>query len=171
MARKAGIDAELDGLDAGSVPETDAAEQMELLPSPLGRAVEAQRPEAERGRGRPKGARNRRTTDLVKFMAARGYRSPAEVLAETYSMPVEALAKELHCGKADAFKLQLDAAKALAPYLHQRQPIAVDLEAKGDLSLSINLGAMFAEKSEDESEGFSLLIDGESTESKSEENQ
>lgn len=171
MARKAGIEAELDGIDAGARPEADAAAQMELLPSPLGRAVEAQRPEAERGRGRPKGARNRRTTDLVRFLAARGYRSPAEVLAETCSMPVEMLAKELDCGKADAFKLQLDAAKALAPYLHQRQPIAVDLEAKGDLSLSINLGAMFPDQTGAESDGFSLLIDGDSAGSKSEENQ
>lgn len=74
---------------------------------------------AARGRGRPAGAKNRSTEDWVRaFHASR--RSPLWVLADIYSMPVEVLAAKLGVDLIEAMRLQVDAAKAAAPYVHKR---------------------------------------------------
>jgi hypothetical protein len=72
------------------------------------------------------------------------YTSPLIALAETYARPVQDLAKELGCDKLEAFKLQLVAAKELAPYLHQKLPIAIDTGEKGLIHLTINAGTAAA---------------------------
>ncbi len=51
------------------------------------------------------------------------------MLAETYSRSVDELAAALGCDKLEAFKAQQAAAMALAPYLHQRQAQAIELQA------------------------------------------
>lgn len=115
-----------------------AAEQLALLPSAS--AVEdasADDEAAERsGPGRPPGSRNKRTQDWVDFIGAR-YRSPLLFLAETFTRPVELLARELGTTKLEAFKLQVDAAKNLAPFVHQKQPLAVQVSASGEVLLTI----------------------------------
>lgn len=74
---------------------------------------------AARGRGRPPGAKNRSTEDWVRaFHATR--RSPLWVLADIYSMPVGVLAQRLGVDLIEAMRLQVDAAKAAAPYVHKR---------------------------------------------------
>ena len=90
----------------------------------------------KRGRGRPEGARNKRTQEVADYLLSR-YRSPLEVLAETYSLPVEVLAQKLGCTRYEAKKLQLAAADKLAPYLHQKQPVAIDPGDGGLVSLVI----------------------------------
>ena len=86
--------------------------------------------------GRPPGARNRRTQEWTEYLLSR-YRSPLEVLAETYSTPTPILARRLRASFKEAFALQLQAARELAPYLHQKQPVAVTVDGKGMLQLMI----------------------------------
>lgn len=99
--------------------------------------------------GRPAGARNRSTEQWRQFFLSR-YASPLIGLGELYSRTPEELARELRlfCHDVDtgavirdrdgrerllpdalltAIKLQLDARSAALPYLHQRQPQAIEL--------------------------------------------
>ncbi len=92
---------------------------------------------AVRGPGRPPGSRNKSTDQWVDYLLAR-YRSPLVALAEAYSRPVEELAKELGCSKLEAFTRQVMAAKELAPYVHQKQPVAVQVDSTGVVSLIIH---------------------------------
>lgn len=103
--------------------------------------------------GRPAGSRNRSTEEWRRMLLSR-YPSPLIGLAETYSRPVDELARELGLFKRGkvfvdgpdggawveredpeqldlerAFRLQQEARQALAPYVHQRQPLAI--ESKG----------------------------------------
>jgi len=129
---KQGFAAALANMDVGAPPGSEA-DQPALLDgfengaasSPLATA------NARRGRGpgRPKGAKNRRTEEWAAYILSQ-YRSPLIVLAELYSMPVDELAAELQCEKLDAVKIQKDAAAALAPYVHQRQPQAIEVSEK-----------------------------------------
>jgi hypothetical protein len=100
------------------------AEQLPLLEVAPGEAeAEPAAPAGERRGGRPPGARNRRTEEWVDYLLSR-YRSPLIVLAETYSRPAEVLAAELGISRAEAFAMQLTAARELAPYVHARQALA-----------------------------------------------
>ncbi len=137
--RKEGLHAAIEAIGAGEVPEASAEQQDELfeLPDlPLPPAIGADRSTVSRGRGRPKGSANRRTTAWTDYLLAR-YRSPLEFLAETFARRVEDLARELSCTPAEAFDLQLKAAKELAPFLHQKQPLAVDVTKKSAGALVI----------------------------------
>lgn len=138
---KVGLQAAVDLTMGESEPPPGAAtDQLPLLPA--GEVAEResdQLPARRRGPGRPPGARNKSTDDWVDFIRAR-YRSPLEMLAETFSRSVVDLSKELGCTKKDAFALQLQAAKELAPYLHQKMPQAVTVDAKGDFTLIIEGG-------------------------------
>jgi len=146
---KVGLSAALDAVgNVISPPHLGQAEQMPLpiVVEPEGGqqgedrgGVEGQpqggQPQV-RGPGRPKGSRNKRTDEWVDYLL-RGRRPPLLVLAETYSRPVDQLAKELSITKGEAFKLQLLAAKELAPYVHQKQPLAVQVDARGVVTLVI----------------------------------
>lgn len=78
------------------------------------------------GAGRPAGAINKSTAEWRDHILGR-YRSPLLFLAETYSRSVHDLAKELGCTPKEAYDRQLVAARELAPYLHGKMPIEVDL--------------------------------------------
>lgn len=107
-------------------------EQLDLLGAPAAN-VENEAPRV-RGVGRPPGALNKRTSDWTDHILA-NYQSPLVFLAKTFSRPVELLAAELGASKADAFALQIDAAKNLAPYVHQKQPLAVNVDGRGVIQL------------------------------------
>jgi len=97
----------------------------------------------KRGRGRPKGSKNKRTEDWTEYLL-NNYRSPLIMFAETYSRPTAALALELHCSLEDAFKIQMDAAKQLAPYVHQKLPQAIEFDTeKGLVSLTMVVSAAY----------------------------
>lgn len=129
---------------AAAVPNAaaEACRQLDLLSaedepgaSPFDQALDemaAGFSQPRRGRGRPVGSRNRRTEDWQRLVLST-HRSPLLVLADVYSMPVEELAKRLKCDLLDAAKLQITAARELAPYVHQRLPQAVDLNVGGAL--------------------------------------
>lgn len=130
--------------------EPEEAVQWELPGLPLLAAAEPARAdgaatpeEAERRIGRPPGSRNRRTEYWQQFLLAR-YRSPLVALAETYSRPVEQLAKELGCTKLEAMQLQMQAAKELGPYVHQKLPVDLQVKGQGAVLLSIEASPALA---------------------------
>lgn len=126
---------------AAAVPGDMQAEQLDLLPlRKMDRpAAAAEQGAAGRGPGRPAGSKNKNTEAWRDYILSR-YPSPLVALAETYSRPLDQLKAELHCTALDAFKLQLTAAKELAPYLHGKMPTEVDLGDGGLIHLTINTG-------------------------------
>jgi hypothetical protein len=111
------------------------ARQLGLLPEPNAeQATSAAAGEGGKAVGRPKGALNKRTSEWVDYIEAR-YRSPLIFLAECFNRPARALAAELNCEPLEAYKVQVDAAKNLAPFLHQKQPLAVQVDGKGVVQL------------------------------------
>lgn len=82
-----------------------------------------------RGRGRPKGSRNKATKELIAYYGAMGYRDPLLFLLETYNRPASVLAAELGCDPLEAFKLQIAAAREVKDYWHQKMPVQIESEA------------------------------------------
>ena len=113
-------------------PAADGVEQLALFPAAAIGELPAPGPERtnaiRRGPGRPAGAVNRRTAAMADWLLKR-YPSPLQALAETYSRRVHDLAEELGCSRLEAFQLQLRAAVELAPYLHGKMPVSIDLNA------------------------------------------
>ncbi len=116
--------------------------------------------------GRPKGARNRSTEEWRQYLLSR-YRSPLVGLLEICARTPKELAEELGLEHAvvvidvegkeierrsttdvrEAFRIQVDAMKAALPYLHQRQPLAVEQRGNergvlviGDLNVAVDAG-------------------------------
>lgn len=121
-------------------------EQLALLPTDAAAGMIAdQSAEGDaaqrRGPGRPPGSRNRRTEEWTDFILG-NYRSPLLFLAETYTRPAAVLAAELNCKMQDAFKMQVAAAEALAPFVHQKQPVAVQVDASGIVTLVLEAGGI-----------------------------
>lgn len=98
---------------------------------------------APRSAGRPKGAASKRTREFLSYLEARpDLVLPGVFLAETYSRPVEELLIELGLANTAenrmwAAERRLDAAKALAPYVHERRPIAVSIDDKYTVELVV----------------------------------
>ena len=149
-----------------SPPDHLSGEQLPLLPLRNAQGAAAERGEdgsAGRGVGRPKGSKNKSTKDWTDFLL-RQYASPLQVLAEMYSRSLPELHRELmeHCGVSDPtktrmtypqaielLKIQLGAAKELAPYLHQKQPMALQSGEGGLINLFIGTecaGAIHSEE-------------------------
>lgn len=114
-------------------------------PSPLSAALEPRRPR----RGRPPGAKNRRTEAVVGWLLSQ-HRHPLSVMMEAYSMSPMEFAARIGEVAPDAdrlfeiVKLQLRMAEAVAPYVAQRLPQAVQLQAAAALHVSfggVDLGA------------------------------
>ena len=140
--KKTGLKTALRNLEADDRLRMETAaledfDQLPLLPMVATEApVSAADDAAVAGAGRPPGRRNRRTQEWTDYILSR-YRSPLEVLAETYSTPTPTLSRRLRCSFKEAFTFQLQAARELAPYLHQKQPVAVTVDGKGMLQLMI----------------------------------
>jgi len=160
---KTGVAAALDAaLEAG--PETPfplrPAEQLSLLDQEReGRPTVAELIEEHtpRGPGRPKGARNRSTEDLQRYILAK-YQHPVEVLAQAYSRPTAVLAAELGCDQADAYRLQLNAASKVAEYVAQKMPQALDLKGESVLPIFLACGSNMQQVAE-AGDALGLLID------------
>lgn len=129
-------------------------EQLPLLPlsnSGAGAPQNAGADDTRRGVGRPPGSKNKNTEAWVKFLLSQ-YASPLEVMAATMTRKVRDLAIDLgyivmrdgvqirHATPdelRECLKIQLSCAKELAPYIHQKQPQAVDLGDGGMMTLNI----------------------------------
>lgn len=129
--------------DGAGGEQADMFEAEAALPLPLA-------PPASNGKpGRPAGARNKSTEEWVKYFLGR-YRSPLTALGELYSRPLGELHEQLQAmadkhktwvetkdggrweraviNPLDVLKMQRDAAVALLPYIHKRQPMALEIE-------------------------------------------
>jgi hypothetical protein len=91
------------------------------------------------GPGRPKGARNKATKEIRDYILAR-HRDPLDALGEIISMPLMELKKLLGCDMIDALKMQMAAATSLAPYLHQKQPQAIQVDETSQGVLLVQFG-------------------------------
>ena len=117
-------------------------EQLELaallgLPARRDQPLEEQRAEIERrGPGRPKGSRNKRTVATAEYLLAR-YRNPVEGLLQMGMVGVEELSKRLGCTPFEAWQEIRLCLGAAAPYVVQRQPIAVNLSERRTVRVSI----------------------------------
>lgn len=116
-------------------------------------AVQAQR----RGRGRPKGALNVKTRDFERYYAAMGYRDPLKAMAEWLTADPVALqawfeeheTARVPLGKGtviakptlmDIIREQHAVAAALAPYLHGKKPVQVEIIDERLPTLIVDLG-------------------------------
>lgn len=144
---------------AAKLPEDVDGEQLTLLPLHNiedGQTARERGVSAPRGRGRPPGAQNKSTEAWTEYLLAR-YRSPLEGMAVTFCRPVQDLARELGCSKLEAFKLQVQCMSALAPYIHKKQPIAIDAGEGGLMQLVINTGS-HAHNRGDQSSDYTLKM-------------
>lgn len=80
--------------------------------------------------GRPKGAKNKSTKEWVDFFLSKVKESPLIALGRLYSENTELLARRLCCKRLDALKMQVAAANAVLPYVHQKQPIAIETSSE-----------------------------------------
>lgn len=96
------------------------------------------------GRGRPKGSRNRSTAELVKLISAKG-RHPLIAMAEIVAMPIPDIAVALGCKLLEAAEYQRKVMSDLAPYVAQKQPVAVQVAGANAGMLVINLGTPIGE--------------------------
>lgn len=147
---------------AGEAPET-AAEQLALLPAAPGETLAEPVASGERRIGRPPGARNRRTSEMLAYLyGARGYKTPLEWLTELYSKPTAEVVRAYGLDNmADALKLQRDAAIACLPYGNQKQPMAVEAVGKtAGLLVLPGEGGTAEEQAEDMGFTLELMADG-----------
>lgn len=92
---------------------------------------------ATSGPGRPKGARNRTSRELLRFLQASGA-DPHLHLARRMAADVQDLARELDCSVADAAAIQDRAAAALLPYVRSKAPVEISARTE---SLSVVIQA------------------------------
>jgi hypothetical protein len=104
--------------------------QLPLLPEPR---VEPEPSRLGRGMGRPRGSRNRRAREVAEELIRR-YGSPLEGATKIAATDVlapgalEDLARTLGCAKFEAAEWWRRVLDTVLPYLHQRQPQAVEVE-------------------------------------------
>lgn len=129
-------------------PLPGSESQQLMLPAlPLEAGDDAAAAERRRGPGRPAGAKNKNTEAWRNFILSR-HRSPLEALAMTFNMTIADLAARLGLKNPptfdqalELFKVQMTAARDLAPYVHQKMPLAIEGEGGGGLiQLVINQG-------------------------------
>lgn len=106
-----------------------------------------------RGPGRPKGAANRKTLAMKALYQAKGFRDPLLYLGEMLSKdPLELLVWMRANGSSEltlieVVELQLKAAAELAPYLHGKMPVRIEVDDARLPVLAIDLGTdMVAER-------------------------
>lgn len=116
--------------------------------------------DAPRRRGRPPGSRNKSTDEWVRFLTTR-FDSPLIGLAQIAQAEPLALAKALACSPLDAAKLKIQAATTLAPYLHQRLPLSLEIEPIDSLLTLVINAAGAAEPGEENSVSFLTAEDAE----------
>lgn len=95
---------------------------------------------AVRGRGRPKGARNRTTRKTIELILA-SRRDPLMFLADIVAMRPAEVRALYGCEGAQALGHQISAAKELAGYIHSKKPTDVRVQGEGFVGVTIQLGA------------------------------
>lgn len=119
-------------------------EQLDMLRDEHGRLPrDVFRQIRQRGRGRPAGARNKRTDDLAKLVAQQ-HGDPVMFMASLYSTPLDQLvemmiiadpgSKSAKIGDvaAKAIAIQFAAARAVAEYSHSKKPVQAEIKVGVD---------------------------------------
>jgi hypothetical protein len=88
------------------------------------------------GAGRPKGARNKRSEQLGRLVIQQ-HGDPILFMASIYGRPLDQVQALAACSRKDALQLQIMAAREVAPFVHGKMPVAVDLAVRGDMVLAI----------------------------------
>jgi hypothetical protein len=137
-------------LGASGRPDGDSSET-DLFESATAQLPLPSRVERTGKAGRPKGVPNRSTAEWAAYILGR-HKSPLTALAELYSRPTGELVDQLQemadkhkkwvstgeggrweratISPLDVLKMQRDAAVAMLPYLHKRQPVAIEVEER-----------------------------------------
>jgi hypothetical protein len=119
-------------------PEEEQFTLADLLGLPETQALtDLRAAEAAKTGGRPKGALNKRTVEWAEFLLTR-YASPLEVLCQIANASVVELVASLGCSKLEALQEKRLAALGLAPYLHSKMPVSIDVHNKNYVYLTIN---------------------------------
>ena len=118
-------------------PDDEQLTLADLLGLPETSALKALREEEAKTGGRPKGALNKRTVEWAEFLLAR-YASPLEVLCQIANASVVELVASLGCTKLEALQEKRLAALGLAPYLHSKMPVSIDVHNRNFVYLTIN---------------------------------
>lgn len=98
-----------------------------------------------RGKGRPPGAKNKSTEAWREFILSQ-FPSPLQGLANIAFRPIDEMAKSMGAAHPtfdqlmECLKVQIACMKELAPYLHSKQPIAIDAGDHGLIQLIIGQG-------------------------------
>src|SRR5262249_2657057 len=87
--------------------------------------------------GRPPGARNKATKDWTRYFLTR-FGSPLEVLGQIMRADVDALVKQVGCTALEALQEKRIAAATVLPFVHSRQPIALDVRERKLVHLTID---------------------------------
>lgn len=117
-------------------PEISAAAQFDMLGLAPSQSLMKRNGAGEQAKGRPPGARNKRTLEMVAYLSSQ-YRSPLESLAIISNSGIDELPERLGCSKLEALQEVRNAATALLPYWHQKMPLAVDVTNRRVVHLNI----------------------------------
>lgn len=90
----------------------------------------------EKKRGRPKGARNKRTEDFRRWVLGQG-RHPTAFMVEVYSTPTEVLMQLSGKSYLECLDRQIRCAENIQPYMESKKPVEVNLDATGDFNLIV----------------------------------
>ena len=142
MEKQRGISAAVDAAMRNE-PEQEEPTQAVLFPLEGAPDDTADGEIVPRGKGRPPGSKNRRTEAWTAYIVGQ-YGSPLEALAKIYSADTEKLAAKVGATKEDALKMQIGAANAALPYVHQRLPQAVEVKGEGLPILNFTIGQVQA---------------------------
>ncbi|WP_156419253.1 hypothetical protein [Aureimonas sp. AU12] len=83
-----------------------------------------------KGRGRPKGAANKRTTQMRDTLLKMGFQHPMMNLAALANADPVRLSAELACDRLDAANMILKANAELLPYFESKRPTEVHVEER-----------------------------------------
>lgn len=174
MTGKRGLEQHLANVGTGVELGRGEAAQPDLLGEgeAKGEAAQLPAPGGEKKAGRPKGAVNRSTAQMVRYLNTFG-QGPLVGLAKIVNMvdafglpDFAAIAKVTGMERADAARFWRDCARELAPYQHQKLPIAVAVRTETDLDiLVVNAGATIDDAPTDLDDllggAFGEVIEGE----------
>lgn len=135
---------------AAELPGADPEALLLGLPELDGGDVLAMAAELEnaqrRARGRPAGATNRKSADMIAYLAARGHRDPWITLSMIQSADFTALCKMVQADTTKArlavLNAQRQAAEAIMRYHHSAKPQQLDLHDAGGKRPVMVIGEM-----------------------------
>jgi hypothetical protein len=124
-------------------------EQLDLLRDDHGNLPKdaLRRVRAAKGRGRPKGAKNRKSQQLAKYFIEK-YGDPLDALGEIINTPIDLIYEQMVLAQGgefknkrvtgrDALEFRQRAIMDVMPYIHGKQPIAIDVNGKADAVIFI----------------------------------